>query len=112
MKRKKKLVFFTPTRYAKLMGVHVNTVYYWIKKGWLKAVEDPARINSHYLIPFNQKKPKVRPGPKKPPKPVEVTSRLLPGSSDESEPFPNHCETPEPAKNYVILSDRPPWEDS
>lgn len=39
--------FYTPAEVAKLLKVHVETVYRWIRKGTLPAVE----LNGTYRIP-------------------------------------------------------------
>ena len=41
--------FYTPQEYAKITGLHINTVYKWIEKGAINTLSH--KKNCKYLIP-------------------------------------------------------------
>ena len=54
----------TPRKYAAMWGMHVNSVYYWIKIGAIHAYKYKIFQRYRYQIPINQPVPALKGGPK------------------------------------------------
>lgn len=64
-----------PKTYARLHGVHYNTVYYWIQEGVIPCRRERLHVRHRYYIPLNAVPPVLKPGrePKHPPTPLLTT---------------------------------------
>ena len=59
----KKQRYLSPMEYARLYGVHINSVMKWIRLGWIPSIRYLAGQRWRYRIPANAPRPRRNPGP-------------------------------------------------
>ena len=74
--------FYTPKEFSEIWGVHVNSVYFWIKNNMLPGTRRCKIVERfRYYIPIASAPPRLYPGPK-------------------------------PGRRFKAAKDMPPWDES
>lgn len=79
--------YYRPSEYAKLWGVHINTVYFWIKNKYLPGVKSvKVSVRRHHFIPIGVVPPLLFPGPKPSERRVDPPEDMPPWEGPEKSP--------------------------